>query len=160
MNAEASHAEDLRALYRELILDHAKKPRNFRALDKATNQALGLNRMCGDRIRLHLELDGNRIMDASFEGTACAITLASASLLTTLIVGRTVDEAIALGQALHAHLSNDDMTIDGGSAAEELGELRALAGVREFPARVKCATLPWETLRSAVRDDGGVATTE
>ncbi len=160
MSAEAFHTEDLRMLYRELILEHARQPRNFRAIEEATNDAKGLNRLCGDRIQLFLKLKGQRIVDASFEGTACAITLASASLLTTMIVGRRVADAIELGQALQAYLSDNENAEEQGALVEGLGELKALTGVREFPARVKCATLPWQTLRSAVEEDGGIATTE
>jgi nitrogen fixation protein NifU and related proteins len=136
---------DLRDLYQEVILDHYRKPRNYHPLASANRKAEGFNPLCGDRLTLYLELEDGVIKDASFEGSGCAISTASASLLTELVRGKTEQEADSLFRGFH-----DLVTQDGAAAAPGLGKLEVLAGVREFPARVKCATLPWHTLRAAL----------
>lgn len=145
---------DLRDLYRDVILDHNKHPRNFGTLDPADARAEGHNPLCGDRLTLALRLNGDRIDDVRFEGKGCAISTASASLMTEAIKGK---DRAAVGQLfdkIHALL-----TQDGVAPQAEIGKLAALAGVREFPMRVKCATLCWHTLNAALAG-GAAATTE
>ena len=148
--------EELRELYRDLILEHARSPRHFGKLHSATHEAEGINPLCGDKLRLYLEIDaGGRIAETAFEGTGCAISVASASLLTDDVTGLSRDEAMARVEAVIGVLTGEleDAGID-------LGRLAALKGVREFPSRVKCATLAWHALRSAVEHDSTPATTE
>lgn len=140
---------DLRDLYQELILDHSRHPSNFRAMPDATRSVEGDNPLCGDHLRLYVQLQGERIADISFEGSGCAISVASASLLTARIKGTTVAEAEALFRRVHRLLTTEEEAADEA----ELGELAALAGVRQFPMRVKCATLSWHALRAALRDE-------
>jgi len=153
---------ELRELYRELILDHARQPRHFGRLHSATHTAEGLNPLCGDRLTLYLELAGNGdIADASFEGSGCAISVASASLLTDTVIGMSKPQAIDLIETLVGRLSGDELRDDRPTGENhELGRLRALEGVREFPSRVKCATLAWHALRSALTNDKSIASTE
>jgi nitrogen fixation protein NifU and related proteins len=150
---------DLRDLYQEVILDHNKRPRNFRRLEGATRTREGFNPLCGDRLTLFLELDGNVIRDVAFQGSGCAISKASASLMTDAVKGRTVAEARELFGRFH-----DMVTAAPDVPAEErgLGKLAVFAGVREYPARVKCASLAWHTLHAAVAPDEApeVVTTE
>jgi nitrogen fixation NifU-like protein len=148
---------DLRELYQEVILDHNKRPRNFRAIDGATRVAKGHNPLCGDRLTLYLKLDGSRIADVSFEGSGCAISKASASLMTETLKGRTVEEAERLFDQFHQLVTTPP---DVDVKTNGLGKLAVFAGVREFPARVKCASLAWHTFKSAVSDDHGVTSTE
>ncbi len=146
---------ELRELYRELILDHAKHPRHFGRLEPATHHARGVNPLCGDRLELYLNVDGDgRIDDVRFEGAGCAISVASASLLTETVGGLDTSAALDYFAALTAQLTG------GKSDADiELGKLRALEGVREFPSRVKCATLAWHALDRALHNETQ-ATTE
>jgi nitrogen fixation NifU-like protein len=148
---------DLRELYQEVILDHNKRPRNFRVIDNATRTAKGHNPLCGDRLTLYVTLDGDRIADAAFEGTGCAISKASASLMTETIKGKTLVEADALFERFHALVTAPS---DAPASSEGLGKLAVFAGVREYPARVKCASLAWHTLKNAVADPEHVASTE
>ena len=157
MSARVENADDVRDLYRELILDHARKPRHFGPLQGSTHSAEGINPLCGDKLKLYLRMDDDRIADAGFEGAGCAISVASASLLTDTVIGLERDEAMRRFEAVTAHLTGRD---DANLAAVDLGKLRALEGVREFPSRVKCATLAWHALRSALRQDAAPATTE
>jgi nitrogen fixation NifU-like protein len=136
---------DLRDLYQEVILDHYRKPRNFRPLADANRKAEGFNPLCGDRLTLYVKLKDGVIADATFEGSGCAISTASASLLTESIKGKTEHEAEMLFQSFR-----DVVTGGGGTPNTDLGKLDVLAGVREFPVRVKCATLAWHTLRAAL----------
>ena len=148
---------DLSELYQELILDHNKRPRNRGALDGATCTASGHNPLCGDRIVLQLQVDGDRIVDARFEGAGCAISTASASMMTEAVRGRTVEEAEALLQVVRDALTSDrDAPID----EEALGKMAAFGGVREYPARVKCATLAWHTLEAALGERHDPVSTE
>ena len=138
---------DLTDLYQEVILDHNRRPRNFRALADATRVAIGHNPLCGDKLRLYLKLEGNRIADISFEGSGCAISKASASLMTDALKGQTIDDATVLFDKFHQIVTTPiDQPID----EESVGKLAVLAGVREFPARVKCASLAWHTLKAAL----------
>jgi len=138
---------DLRELYQEVILDHNRRPRNFRRLDCPDRTCEGFNPLCGDRLTLFLEMDGDRIREVTFEGTGCAISRASASLMTDALKGKTVDEVNALFDRFHQLLTSDP-----GAAPDTtgLGKLAVFAGVREHPSRIKCATLSWHTLRAAV----------
>lgn len=146
---------ELRDLYRELILDHARKPRHFGKLKNATHSADGINPLCGDKLHLYLHLDDNVIDNAAFEGSGCAISVASASLLTDMIIGMRADEAMDWFGAV-----TDRLTGSSQSSDIDLGKLEALEGVREFPSRIKCATLAWHALRSAINEQPTPATTE
>ena len=155
MNAPATTGDDLRELYRELILDHARSPRHFGKLGEATHQAEGINPLCGDKLKVYLQIaNDNRIADIAFEGSGCAISVASASLLTETVVGKSTDEAMAFAASIVRSLTQD------GEDATDLGKLVALRGVREFPSRVKCATLAWHALDAAINGDPEPATTE
>jgi len=144
---------ELAGLYRSSVLDHSRHPRNFRRLAAADHQATGHNPLCGDKVTVYLgTAPGDVIADASFEGTGCAICLASASMLTEQVRGRTGAGALQLAADVAAMLAP-------GSQATAPGELAALAGVRDYPSRVRCALLPWKTLEAAVRGEAG-ATTE
>ena len=147
---------DLSELYRDVIVDHNRKPRNFRPMQDADSHAEGFNPLCGDRLTLFVRLDGDRIADVSFQGSGCAISVASASLLTESVKGRTVAEAEQLFAAMHTMLTREDSTVDVAS----LGKLGALSGVREFPARVKCASLCWHTLDAALHRQSEPVKTE
>jgi nitrogen fixation NifU-like protein len=135
---------DLRDLYQEVILDHSRKPRNFRVLQHA-RCANGHNPLCGDRVSIFLDLQGGVIREVSFQGNGCAISTASASMMTEALKGKTLEEAQRLFGFFH-----DLVTTGSHDAEEELGKLAVFEGVREFPVRVKCATLPWHTFRAAV----------
>ena len=134
-------------LYQEVILDHNRRPRNFRVIDPASRTQEGYNPLCGDRLTLYVTLDGDRIADIAFQGSGCAISKASASLMTEALKGKTVAEARALFEQFH-----DMVTASAENAPPDLGKLAVLAGVREFPTRVKCASLAWHTMKAAVSD--------
>ena len=158
MSSETS-ASELRKLYRELILDHAKSPRNFGKLDNVSHEAEGINPLCGDKLKLYFCLrEDDLILDAKFEGSGCAISVASASLLTDTVIGLTTDQAMDYFSAITTLLSgNSDVPVN---ADVDLGKLRALQGVREFPSRVKCATLAWHGLNSAINNNNQTVSTE
>ena len=137
---------ELNDLYRDVILDHNRRPRNFGGLERADASVEGFNPMCGDRLTVRLKLDDDKISDIRFEGQGCAISTASASMMTEAVKGRTRADALRLFDRVHQLLTDDAAT-----GAEELGKLAALSGVREYPARVKCASLCWHTLASALR---------
>ncbi len=161
MSANLQSQEELRDLYRELILDHAKSPRHFGKLEGATHSAEGINPLCGDKLRIYFAIDpGGQITDAKFEGSGCAISVASASLLTDTVIGLKTDVALDFFAALVSRLSG--RARDGIDAAStvDLGKLVALEGVKEFPSRVKCATLAWHALNAAIQGQSGPATTE
>nr|ART38559.1 G89 [uncultured bacterium] len=147
----------LRDLYQELIVDHNKNPRNYGVLVDANRQAHGYNPLCGDKITVYLHVDGDRIADVRFEGAGCAISTASASLMTQAVKGKTVAEAQAMFQNFHAMVTGEDQREE---TADKLGKLAVLAGVREFPSRVKCATLAWHTLHNATHGEVTQARTE
>tara|TARA_B100000676_G_scaffold309307_1_gene372482 strand:+ start:44 stop:511 length:468 start_codon:yes stop_codon:yes gene_type:complete len=152
--------DDLRELYQEVILDHGKSPRNFRDVEDATAHAHGANPLCGDQLVVYLKLDdGKRIEDVSFVGKGCAISVASASMMTELVKGRTVDEAKAMFERFHEMCTGEDNGDDSTLLEDDLEKLNVLSGVRAFPVRVKCATLPWHTLNAAI-DGKDEATTE
>ncbi|MBP1635842.1 MAG: system FeS assembly protein [Acidobacteria bacterium] len=146
---------DLRELYQEVILDHNKRPRNFGPLPEGNHHAKGHNPLCGDRITVHLKVDGGIITDARFEGAGCAISRASASLMTDAVKGRPVAEAERLFEEFRQLVT----TGVAEDVEQGLGKLNVFCGVREFPSRVKCASLAWHTLHSALAD-GQEATTE
>ena len=135
---------ELRELYQSTILDHNKQPRNFRVPDGATCHADGHNPLCGDRVTVHVALDDHTLRDIGFQGSGCAISTASASLMTQAVKGKSVEETLRLFGEFHALLTT------GGAPSADLGKLAVFAGVREFPMRVKCATLAWHTLRTAL----------
>ncbi|MBI2871083.1 MAG: SUF system NifU family Fe-S cluster assembly protein [Candidatus Omnitrophica bacterium] len=141
---------DLRELYQEMILEHNKQPRNFREIQDATARTEGFNPLCGDRLTVYLKIAGGRVKDVSFKGSGCAISKSSASMMTAAVMGRTVKEAEHLFQAFRDMLSSKK---GAPFDAERLGKLAVFSGVNEYPARIKCATLAWHTLRAAL--DGG-----
>lgn len=144
---------NLRELYQETIFDHYRQPRNFGQLDRANRRAEGYNPLCGDKITLYLRMEDGVIRDASFEGSGCAISTASASLMTESLKGKSEEEALHLLGKFH------DL-VTGIATAEDLGKLAVLAGVREFPQRVKCATLAWHTMKAALQNVEKPVTTE
>jgi nitrogen fixation protein NifU and related proteins len=148
---------DLHDLYQEVILDHNRRPRNFGPLAEANREARGHNPLCGDRLTVFLKLTGDRIEDVHFEGSGCAISKASASLMTEAVKGRTVPEAASLFQQFQAMIT---APIDRPPLDDSLGKLVVLAGVREFPVRIKCASLAWHTLKAALAASDEVAVTE
>ncbi len=145
---------DLRELYQEVILDHGRKPRNFGPLPDANRHADGHNPLCGDQVRVHLQLEEGVVRAVRFEGVGCAISTASASLMTQALTGKPEGEARQLfGEFL-------ELVAGDGASGEHLGKLVVFGGVREYPSRVKCATLAWHTLQAALEDDGREVTTE
>jgi nitrogen fixation NifU-like protein len=147
---------DLKDLYRDVIVDHNRQPRNFGKLDPADARADGHNPLCGDRLTVYVTLDGERVREAKFEGSGCAISVASASLLTEAVKGKSRAEVQALFDDVHTLLTRHDATVD----PSRLGKLAALSGVREFPARVKCASLCWHTLNAALERAAATVSTE
>jgi nitrogen fixation NifU-like protein len=148
---------ELSELYQEVILDHNKSPRNFRELEGANRTAEGYNPLCGDQIKLYVKLEGGVIKDISFQGSGCAISKASASMMTSSLKGKTEAEAKTLFESVHKMLTGER---DGGVDSQDLGKLSILSGVCKFPSRVKCASLPWHTLQAALKGKGEVASTE
>lgn len=144
---------ELSDLYQEVILDHNRRPRNFHAIADASHKAEGYNPLCGDRLTLYLRVSGDTITDMSFEGSGCAISKASASMMTDALKGRTVAEANALFARFHQMV-----TTPPDQPVEDMGKLSSLAGVREFPVRVKCASLAWHTLKAAMAQKPRVST--
>lgn len=147
---------DLKDLYQEVIVDHNRAPRNFGKLEGADRTLEGFNPLCGDRLTLYLKMDDDHIGDISFDGTGCAISVASASLMTEALKGKTVNEAEEIFNSFHDLLTVDNPDPD----LEKLGKLAALAGVRDYPTRVKCATLCWHTLHSALEGADTPVSTE
>ena len=145
---------DLSELYQEVILDHNRRPRNFRTLDDAKQQQ-GYNPLCGDRLTLYVKLEGNRIADVAFQGSGCAISKASASLMTEALKGKTVAEARELFEKFHEMVTSSPET-----AAPDLGKLSVLSGVREYPTRIKCASLAWHTVKAVLAGESGTVSTE
>ncbi len=148
---------DLSELYHDIIFDHNRKPRNFRKIQGANRMAEGYNPLCGDQITIYLNLDGEVIRDISFQGLGCAISKASASMMTDSVKGKTMAEAKVLFDKVHKMLIGETGT---KSDLNEIGELAALSGVCNFPNRVKCASLAWHTLRAALKGDETVVSTE
>lgn len=145
----------LRELYQEVIVDHSRHPRNFSVLSEANRQAKGFNPLCGDKLDLYLRVENGIILEASFQGEGCAISTASASLLTEFLPGKTLQEVQTMFERFHQMLTEDSEEEPVG-----MGKLLVLAGVKEFPARVKCATLAWHTLQAALTDQDKIVSTE
>ncbi len=148
---------ELRELYQSVILDHNKQPRNFREPACANCSAAGVNPLCGDKVTVYLEVNDDVIDDVGFQGSGCAISTASASLMTQAIKGRPVEEAERLFEGFHSMVTSNP---NEEPEVSELGKLSVFAGVREFPMRVKCATLAWHAMREAIHHSGKTATTE
>jgi nitrogen fixation NifU-like protein len=148
---------DLRELYQELIIDHSKRPRNFKVLETANRKLEGYNPLCGDKITLFLELEHDRVKNISFQGSGCAISTASASVMTESVKGKTLAEVEALFEVFHQMVMGKP---PAAGNAPELGKLAVFSGVSEFPARVKCATLAWHTLHAALQGTGDPVSTE
>jgi len=148
---------DVRELYQEVILDHSRRPRNFGSLGADARRAEGANPLCGDQLTVYLVVDGDVVRDVRFEGSGCAISTASASLMTEAVKGKPIADTLELFERFHDVVTSP--AADDVSKAE-IGKLAALAGVREFPMRVKCASLAWHTLRAALDDRGEPVTTE
>ena len=147
---------DLRELYQQVILDHNKSPRNFREMKEASHQAEGYNPLCGDRLSLYLNMNGDEVIrDVSFTGSGCAISKASASMMCAALKGKTKKEAEELFKKFHALVTSD---IKENPKIEKLGKLQVFSGVREFPTRIKCATLPWHTFQAALRGEKSTST--
>ena len=147
---------DLRELYQQIILDHNRAPRNFKEVERANRVADGDNPLCGDKFKLYLRLDNDVIEDIGFQGSGCAISKASASLMTSAVKGRTVREAEEIFGEFHRMITGSEI----GADRKALGKLAVFSGVREFPARVKCASLSWHTLKAALNGAGSVVSTE
>ncbi len=145
---------DLRALYQEMILDHNKNPRNFRVMEDADRQVEGYNPLCGDRYTIYVKLEDGTIADVSFTGSGCAISKASASMMSGLVKGKTIGEAEELFALFH------DLVMGKSAKGHDLGKLEVFAGVSEYPARVKCASLAWHTLKNALESKNETVTTE
>jgi len=149
---------DLKDLYQEVIIDHNRSPRNFGKLENPTQVAEGYNPLCGDKLNLYLATENDVITDVSFDGSGCAISVASASLMTDSLKGKTIKEAEQLFESFHGLIMEEENPEP--EQMQSLGKLAALAGVKEYPARVKCATLCWHTLHSALEGESCPATTE
>ena len=148
---------DLRELYQDLIIDHSKRPRNFRVLETANHSSEGYNPLCGDKVTVFLELEDDCVKNVSFQGSGCAISTASASVMTESVKGKTLAQVEALFDVFHKLVTGKPP--DGGTTPE-LGKLAVFSGVSEFPVRVKCATLAWHTLHAALQDKGETVSTE
>jgi len=154
---------ELRDLYRELILDHARHPRHFGKLADATHSAEGINPLCGDKLKMYFRISANGQIDAArFEGSGCAISVASASLLTDTVIGLTTTDALLFFDAVISRLTNHSTSGEeaGTNAPIDIGKIRALEGVKEFPSRIKCASLAWHALNSAILKDNHAVSTE
>ena len=149
---------DLRELYQEVILDHSRKPRNFRELEGATGKAEGYNPLCGDKVTIFVVMEGNQVVDISFQGNGCAISTASASVMTQRLKGKTTDEVEAVFKSFHGMVTGQPAEVT--DSTPEIGKLAIFKGVREFPIRVKCATLAWHTLRAAMAGKSATVSTE
>jgi nitrogen fixation NifU-like protein len=152
----AEFSSELQSLYQELVIDHSKRPRNFRKMEDSTAHADGYNPLCGDRVSVFLKMDGDRVVDASFQGSGCAISTSSASLLTEALKGKTRAEAKAIFEAVHKLVTEGPAGADAG----KLGKLAVFSGVSKYPARVKCASLAWHTMKAALEGEQKVSTEE
>ena len=148
-------SEQLSELYQQVILDHNKKPRNFHKLENANHTAEGYNPLCGDQLTVYLQLENGMVKDIGFEGSGCAISKAAASMMTVALKGKTKQDAETIFDEFHRMVIGE---LDEENTPNHLGRLKIFAGVREFPVRVKCATLPWHTLHAAFADQGKVST--
>lgn len=149
--------EELRELYQQVILDHNKAPRNFRKLENPSQSAEGYNPLCGDHLDIYLKFDNDHIIDISFQGSGCAISKASASLMTSMLKGKTKEEAVKIFHRFHDLVTDK---LGDNPDIEDLGKLAVFAGIREFPARVKCASLAWHTMMNALEGKQDKVTTE
>ncbi|MFC1627986.1 Fe-S cluster assembly sulfur transfer protein SufU [Gemmatimonadota bacterium] len=149
---------DLRELYQEVILDHSRNPRNFGRLENANHEADGHNPLCGDQITLYVSTTDGMVTDISFEGSGCAISTASASLMTEVLKGKSIEDAQAIFDQFHAMVTGDPA--GESSSGQSMGKLSVLAGVREFPVRVKCASLAWHTFKAAIEESEKPISTE
>jgi nitrogen fixation NifU-like protein len=147
---------ELSELYQQVILDHNKKPRNFRKLESANHSAEGFNPLCGDHLTVYLSLEDDAVREITFEGSGCAISKAAASMMTQAVKGKTKQEAEQLFSEFHGMVTGE---LDEETTANNLGNLKIFSGVREFPVRVKCASLPWHTMHAALNNEA-VASTE
>ncbi|MBA2491487.1 MAG: SUF system NifU family Fe-S cluster assembly protein [Gammaproteobacteria bacterium] len=146
---------DLRALYQEVIAEHNRNPRNFRWMQDANRMAVGVNPLCGDKLTVYMKVDENdTVIDVSFEGSGCAISVSSASIMTQMLKGRKIDEAEQLFKDFHEAVTREDQQPD----LEALGKIAVLAGVKAYPSRVKCATLSWHTMHAALEGEEWVST--
>jgi nitrogen fixation protein NifU and related proteins len=148
---------ELRELYQQVILDHNKSPRNFRTIKGADHFSEGYNPLCGDRINIYMEMENDKIKDISFQGSGCAISKASASMMTSMLKGKSKEEAEKIFESFHDMITGQ---AEDEIASDELGKLKVFAGVREFPARVKCASLAWHTMFNALNGKKEKVTTE
>jgi nitrogen fixation NifU-like protein len=148
---------DLRDLYQEVILDHSKRPRNFRVPADANRRAEGYNPLCGDKETVYLKLDGDVVRDAAFQGSGCAISTASASMMTESVKGKSRGEVESLFESFHELITGEPSPAPAGA---DLGKLEVFAGVREYPVRIKCATLPWHAMKAALNGGATVSTEE
>jgi nitrogen fixation protein NifU and related proteins len=146
---------ELSELYQQVILDHNKKPRNFRKLETANHTAEGYNPLCGDQLTIYMNLENDRVTDVGFEGSGCAISKASASMMTQAVKGKSKEQAETLFKQFHSMVTGE---LDEENEENTLGNLKIFAGVREFPVRVKCATLPWHTMHAALNKEDQVST--
>ena len=146
---------ELSELYQQVILDHNKKPRNFRKLETANHTAEGYNPLCGDQLTIYVNLENDRVTDVGFEGSGCAISKASASMMTQAVKGKSKDQAETLFKEFHSMVTGE---LDEEKEENILGNLKIFAGVREFPVRVKCATLPWHTMHAALHKQDQTST--
>ena len=146
---------ELSELYQQVILDHNKKPRNFRKLETANHTAEGYNPLCGDQLTIYMNLEDGRVTDVGFEGSGCAISKASASMMTQAVKGKSKEQAETLFKEFHSMVTGE---LDEENEENTLGNLKIFAGVREFPVRVKCATLPWHTMHAALNKEDQAST--
>lgn len=146
---------ELNDLYQEVILDHNKNPRNFREMESATNTADGKNPLCGDALRVYVEIEDDKVKDVAFKGSGCAISKASASMMTQAVKGKSKEEAEVLFDEFHKMVTGE---LNAETAENSLGKLKIFAGVLEFPARVKCASLSWHTLHAALSGEEEIST--
>ena len=148
---------DLRELYQEVIIDHTKRPRNFRALDRGARCAEGYNPLCGDKVTVYVDVADDKVRDVTFQGSGCAISTAATSLMTEAVKGKSIADAVRLFDRFHALVTGDAVALEH---AEALGKLGVFAGVSEFPSRVKCAVLAWHTLKAALKGEQTPVSTE
>ena len=151
---------DLRELYQEVILDHNRQPRNFRVLEGTGHEADGYNPLCGDKVHVYVDLEGDRVKDVAFQGAGCAISQASASLMTEAVRGKTTAEARQLFDGFHRMLAIDRAAVVDDLEEADLGKLEVFSGVKNYPMRVKCATLAWHTFKAALEGGNEPSTTE
>ena len=146
---------ELSELYQQVILDHNKKPRNFRKLENDNHTAEGYNPLCGDHLTIYVNVDGDAVQEIAFEGSGCAISKAAASMMTQAVKGKSRQQAEELFKEFHSMVTGE---LDEETQANSLGNLKIFAGVRDFPVRVKCATLPWHTMQAALNKQDRVST--